>query len=413
VNLYFLINKATTGRQRKSVQQRIVQKHLNKAMETLIPEPIPKHRYKQLHCLRGLAALTVFFGHFLGIKLTTPFFVTLSKTPLSFLLNANAAVMFFFVLSGFVLSLPFVNGEKPLKLAAFYTKRVLRIYPAFIFAVLGALALKEFVYDKTAVASFSDWVGNYWNWDFTRQSIPELLKTLLLIGPDFKPTLIHVIDAPIWSLVIEMKMSIILPFFIMIISRGSVTLNIVFLLIIAHLTYRYDAWAISIFYMGILMAKYREPVIQSIMGWNWVVLIFAVIVGYVLYNQLLLFLTPFQHSKIPFKNIYSNYLTATGSCLLMMIVLAKQKLSNFFEHRIFAFFGDISYSFYLIHLPILATVASLIANRYTFGMYYIFIITLTLSIIIAYLMFIFIERPFQRLSVKLVNKYKILNRLQV
>jgi peptidoglycan/LPS O-acetylase OafA/YrhL len=375
-------------------------------METLLPEPIPKHRYKQLDSLRGLAALTVFFGHFWGAKLTMPFFVDLSKSLLSFLLNGNAAVMFFFVLSGFVLSLPFVNGEKPLNLAAFYTKRVLRIYPAFIFAILGALFLKEFVYDKTAVASFSDWVRNYWNWNFTRQSIPEVLKTLLLIGPDFGPTLI---DAPIWSLIIEMKMSIILPFFIMIVSRGSVMLNIVFLFIIAHLTYKYDAWAISIFYMGILMAKYREPVIQYIKGWNWVMLIIAVIVGYLLYNNLLQFLTAFQQSKIAYKNIYSNYLIAAGSCLFMMIVLAKQKLTYFFEHKVFAFFGDISYSFYLIHLPVLATVASLFANRYVFGMYYIFIITLTLSIIIAYLMFIFIERPFQKLGVRLVKRYKVFN----
>jgi peptidoglycan/LPS O-acetylase OafA/YrhL len=105
-------------------------------METLVPKPIPKHRYKQLDSLRGLAALTVFFGHFWGAKLKMSFFEGLSKTPFSFLLNGGAAVMFFFVLSGFVLSLPFVNGDKPLNLAAFYIKRLLRIYPACILANL-------------------------------------------------------------------------------------------------------------------------------------------------------------------------------------------------------------------------------------------------------------------------------------
>jgi peptidoglycan/LPS O-acetylase OafA/YrhL len=125
-------------------------------METTGPAIMSQHRYKQLDSLRGLAALTVFLGHFWGAKINMPFFVALSKTPLSILLNGNAAVIFFFLLSGFVLSLPFVGGEKPLTLTAFYTKRIFRIYPAFIFAILFSLALKEFVFDKTAVASFSE-----------------------------------------------------------------------------------------------------------------------------------------------------------------------------------------------------------------------------------------------------------------
>ena len=375
-------------------------------IQAINPKPIPVHRFKQLDSLRGLAAFTVFFGHFWGAKLTMPFFVGLSKTPFSVLLNGNAAVMFFFVLSGFVLSLPFINNQKPLKLTAFYTKRILRIYPAFIFAILLSLVLKEFIFDKTAVASFSDWVRNYWDWNFDAHSITDILKTLLLIGPAFKTTLI---DAPIWSLVYEMKMSIILPFFILITSRGSVAFNLLFLLIITRLTYSYDAWPIFIFYLGVLMAKYQLPVIKFIQKRGWGVLITAIVAGYVLYNHSLLFMPWLKLSKITYKVIYSNYLIAAGSCLLMMIVLAKPRLSTFFEHRFFAFFGDISYSFYLVHLPVLATITSLIANRYSFGMCYIFIASLTCSIIISYLMFLFIERPFQKLTTGLIKRYKILN----
>jgi peptidoglycan/LPS O-acetylase OafA/YrhL len=253
-------------------------------------------------------------------------------------------------------------------------------------------------------------VRNYWDWDFNKGSINQVLKTLLLIGPGFKTTLI---DGPIWSLIIEMKMSIILPFFIMIVSRGSLSLNIIFLFIIAHLTYQHDAWAISVFYLGILMAKYREPIIKHIKQWHILALLAALVFALFLYNNLFEFLQAFQQSKVPYRAIFSNYLIAVGSCILMMAVLAKQKLSKFFEHRVFVFFGNISYSFYLIHLPILATMASLFSNRFSFSMIYIFLTSLLLAIAISYLMFISIEKPFQRLSVKLVNKYKILNRLQV
>jgi peptidoglycan/LPS O-acetylase OafA/YrhL len=89
-------------------------------MEKIIPGSANLHRYRQLDSLRGLAALTVFFGHFLGLKATILSYPIVNSTPLITLFNGNAAVMFFFFLSGFVLSLPYIDNEKPLKLTGFY-----------------------------------------------------------------------------------------------------------------------------------------------------------------------------------------------------------------------------------------------------------------------------------------------------
>ena len=196
-------------------------------MEQTTPVKSSDHRYRQLDSLRGLGALSVFVAHFISLKMASPLLNTLHQTPLGILCNGTAALMLFFVLSGFVLSLPFVGNQRPLKLSEFYIKRVFRIYPAYIFAIILAVLLKQFVFDKHGLAPYSNWLNNFWNWTWDKDSPKEIIKTLLLIGPDFK---INYIDPPIWSMVIEMKMSIILPFFILIVARGSKTLNIGFLL---------------------------------------------------------------------------------------------------------------------------------------------------------------------------------------
>lgn len=90
--------------------------------ESLAIEPVSRHRYRQLDSLRGLAALTVFIGHCAGVKINMGVQNAVYPTPLGVLFNGNAAVVFFFVLSGFVLSLPFVNGNRPLKLTGFILK---------------------------------------------------------------------------------------------------------------------------------------------------------------------------------------------------------------------------------------------------------------------------------------------------
>src|SRR4051812_48108680 len=74
-------------------------------------------RYQQLDALRGLAALTVVMQHFLSVLPSIDghsdnAWVNLWKySPLHITWAGYEAVIFFFILSGFVLSLPFY-GER-------------------------------------------------------------------------------------------------------------------------------------------------------------------------------------------------------------------------------------------------------------------------------------------------------------
>ena len=382
-------------------------------MKKHIPGGLIHHtRYKQLDSLRGIVALFVFFTHFLGLKGNMPLFYRLKLTPLGVLVNGNGAVMFFFVLSGFVLSLPFINAEKPLKLTAFYTKRIFRLYPAFIIAIIVSIFLKLFVFDKAAMALFTGWIDNFWNWDFDKANIAGLLKTFLLVGPQFN---VNLIDPPIWSLIIEVKMSVVLPLFIIIASRSKPALNIglmVFLIWLAW-QYEYDAWALAVFYLGVLIAKYKNSIVTGLTNRGALFMILICMVAIFLYNNNYEFPGFIQKLQLPFKYSLSKYLMAIGSGLLIMLALAGKRITRFLEHRFFTFLGDISYSFYLIHAPILLTMASLFNNKYLLSPVYIFLSSLIIAVALAYGMFICIERPFQQIAKQLIAKYKILNSLGI
>ena len=106
-------------------------------------------RYVELDSLRGLAALAVVFQH-LQLMWETDFHATsaILRSCLDVTRSfGDEAVILFFVLSGFVLSLPAV-AERPQSYFTFLTRRVFRLYVPYLAAlavsVAGALWLHGF-----------------------------------------------------------------------------------------------------------------------------------------------------------------------------------------------------------------------------------------------------------------------------
>jgi peptidoglycan/LPS O-acetylase OafA/YrhL len=82
---------------------------------------------KEITGMRGLAAQAVVFFHFCAIS-TVLQTVVLSSVGIP--LAWNSGVDFFFVLSGFLLAIPFMQMKK-IELKSYYLKRSLRILPAY------------------------------------------------------------------------------------------------------------------------------------------------------------------------------------------------------------------------------------------------------------------------------------------
>ena len=109
-----------------------------------------RHYVASLTGLRGLAAIFVFLFHYShfnpGIRLdqTVPVIGNILQFPLGF---GFAGVDLFFVLSGFLLTLPFARATLTRSahppLAQYYKRRLLRVFPAYyaqlaIILVFGA-----------------------------------------------------------------------------------------------------------------------------------------------------------------------------------------------------------------------------------------------------------------------------------
>lgn len=94
-------------------------------MTTPSSAPTSTRHFDELDSLRGLAAITVAFGHLALLTFASTTWpdhphiafwrhvvTLLNRTPLAFLMAGGAAVRFFFVLSGFVLMLPFLRRKE-------------------------------------------------------------------------------------------------------------------------------------------------------------------------------------------------------------------------------------------------------------------------------------------------------------
>jgi peptidoglycan/LPS O-acetylase OafA/YrhL len=106
-----------------------------------VPVGIRKSGYHpELESLRGIACTLVAFYHLDAYVCGTEGKAGLVASPLSaFILAGHAGVNMFFVLSAFLLSIPFLieaSGGKPVMRRSYYVRRALRILPLYYVAVV-------------------------------------------------------------------------------------------------------------------------------------------------------------------------------------------------------------------------------------------------------------------------------------
>lgn len=152
--------------------------------------------------LRAIAALSVFGVHFnqlvgLNAKVGP---VEVER----WLANGNTGVALFFILSGFLLSLPFWRQQHAsgpsIDLKAFYVRRLARILPAYYLCLIGVLAVMFAAGRTPAIANVISHILFTYNIDD---------RTILSL------------NAPFWSLAVEMQFYLLLPLLMVTLSRLS------------------------------------------------------------------------------------------------------------------------------------------------------------------------------------------------
>ena len=375
-----------------------------------------KH-YKELDSLRGLAALTVMVQHICLVLpvFTIPYeacnntFVWLLRfTPLGFVNAGREAVIFFFVLSGFVLTLPFLRANKAPTYPAYVIKRICRIYPPYLAAVIFAVAMNALFY-RGPVPGLSGWFSLAWR---PQIDWPLVLQHLFLINSfdhdRFNPVL--------WSLVIEMRISLLFPLFVYcvvkydwklnllggallhVIGWGSFTLHHNHVINLTH-DYSSTFCFMLMFIVGSLLAKNRHSLVDRFTALSRVGRYAGLCLAFLAYTNAF-WLEHLFHSKIVIQALHTQItkdtiVTVAVSAFIIM-ALASRKISSVLLFKPLHFLGKISYSFYLLHAVCLLALVHLLYGKVPYGV--IILLTVAVSFGIATLGYYGLEMPSIRLG---------------
>lgn len=325
-----------------------------------------KTRFHTLDSLRGVAALQVVIAHCLVAVPSLNWLVYRSKvapvhdwafylaySPLHFLCSATSAVKLFFVLSGFVLSLPYYGNNSDPVYFKFFVKRILRLYIPCLVVILLSFFFKSILYKPNYVNEYGDWVIATWKGAYNFSGVINLL----LLNAKFNS-----VNLALWTIPPEIKLSLILPLFIFLKRRLSIIWSFAFILFIYVLItflnkvgFR-NLWNdFNIFYylpfflIGSLLCKYRVYAMDWINSLN--------SSGYYLIVILSIYLYTFDYSlwwlPIP-PNLFNvlihfnDYISGFASVILILIALSN-RAQKLFTNSFLLFLGKISFSIYLTH----------------------------------------------------------------
>lgn len=371
-------------------------------------------RLEELDSLRGIAALCVVFAHILLIFPENKLFhIIFEYSPLRILVAGQEAVILFFILSGFVLSLPFYKNSN-ISYLPFLIKRTLRIYSPYLFTILITILCIQVFY-KGNIEGLSKWYNIMWN---SRITTSSLLDHAILIK-----TFMSNLNPVIWSLVHEMRISIIFPFLMILIVKMNWKKGIIFgvsfslLSIILFSIFKIGndgvdfintLHYVSIFVVGAFLAKYHIMISGAIKKTRkkskFLLLGFAL--GMYLYAKPSFIIENFIYPNIdPFyRTIIDSWFVAFGSVFLIVLAISSPIFSKVLSISIIKYLGKISYSLYLSHILVLISMFQLFYGQVPTVL--ICLLSVTVTIFLSSLMYRYIENPSIQFGKVCSNKIK-------
>ncbi len=368
-------------------------------------------RYVELDSLRGLAALIVVLHHLLNLWQADaePASATIRSLLGLVYPFGTEAVILFFVLSGFVLSLPAING-KPQTYSTFLIRRIFRIYVPYLAALLVSVAGAFWLH---GIVTRSIWFHQFWSEPVNWSLVGQHVLFLSLSNTDQ-------FDPPIWSLVYEMRISLIFPLLCgtvlqlksrwsLVIAGGLTLIPIVF----ERLVYHLDGSAFDsphfagLFVLGILLARERGRLGAWFRCRRRIarVLIGAASLWLFLFaGQLFVGATvhalDFQRSLL----YISQWITALGAGGLMIVGLNSASCQRILFWRPIHFLGQVSYSLYLWHFVVLLYCVHLFYGKVS--PWAILCLTFALTMIVSWFSYRWIEVPSMNLGRRLSNAFQ-------
>jgi peptidoglycan/LPS O-acetylase OafA/YrhL len=319
-------------------------------------------RLPELDSLRGIAALTVVFGHLLHFIPQYPasawndVVAWLRITPFFIAFAGHEAVILFFLLSGFVLCLPWLDGRRS-AYVPYVVRRLFRIYVPYLVAVFAAFTC-ALVFYTGALPEFGHWVNRPWS---TPVSWEGFSDHLMLLG-SFKNAHFNPV---IWSLVHELRISLIFPFVVVLLGRvgwrwsvgialtSSGVAVITTKLLGTSTDYLYTLHYLGFFIFGYLLARHRHEIGQAYTHSPKAARCALWILG----------ITAYGYGHLMRFVALQDWVVAIGAGIFIVLALYDPAWRRVMAWTPARFLGSISYSLYLYHAVILLAFLHLFHGR--------------------------------------------------
>jgi peptidoglycan/LPS O-acetylase OafA/YrhL len=262
------------------------------------------------------------------------------------------SVSFFFMLSGFILTIVYLKSNAPLNKRRFFVSRFARIYPLYLAALM--LDLPHFLYAQRYITHAS-----------TERTLLSLIASIGLVQAWFV-NLVGGLNAPSWSLSAEAFFYLLFPFVSPLLWR----LRGRSVLWLSGLIYLGGIWLVKtvdgtrfhiskqsynpiphlfVFLLGIILAKFfvwigrtpeRSMLLQRTAPW-------------LLLGSVVLFLTiPVFNLQIPENLMQHNLLAPLFALVILALASGNRVLFLLFSLDWLMVLGEASFALYLIHVPI-------------------------------------------------------------
>jgi peptidoglycan/LPS O-acetylase OafA/YrhL len=356
-----------------------------------------QRRYDHVVALDGLrfiAAAIVLVGHCFNVfAIPAPLERSIRSSPLVIFIYGYGAVHLFFVLSGFCLAGSADRARKLVDLTQFYIRRIMRIHPPYMYALALAWLASFFYETSQGSGALSSYIVKRAE---VHLSLRELLPYFLYPSPAQHQL------GPAWTLIIEMNFSFLLPLMLWITRRShwSVLIGLSALALLQrHWPYSHLDYALF-FALGIAIFQERERLA------SWAARL-PNLAGYaIVLAGLAVFISPawFRFMYNPgFEFSRSGWIaSAAGGAILICCAIFLPPVNRLLSSRPLAYGGRISYSFYLLHFPIMILCARTLSAPVSWldGLSYV-VAVFILTFVAAAASFRFVERPSIRLGNRL------------
>lgn len=326
-----------------------------------------QHKYLAVESIRGVACFMVVLSHLSltffpylhasGGKAdyrTNPIQSLIHELPLGFFYSGTAAVFIFFVLSGFILSkVAFKNQNFSANICAMSIKR----YPRLMIPALGSCIIAYVLILIFDISSphLSSAISNYGNFtpSFTEAIYSGMVESFFLSGRNpYNPVL--------WTMKIELIGSFVI--FTLCLNRANlkeshlaiISIVLITLLIISEAIDLTLGLGLISFIGGYLFCVYGRSLTNK---FSIVLLIIGFYLGGV-HNA------SWSYSLIHsiLGNITYDLCNFVSGFFIVYAVIFNERLNLLFSGKIGVFMGKVSFSVYLIHMPVIYTLGVFLFN---------------------------------------------------